>query len=330
MSKDYYKILGVKENASQDEIKKIYRNLSKKYHPDVNPEGKDMFQSIAEAYEVIGDPKKREQYDYNRKNPFGGGNINFGDFFDIFNQGSNPFSQRRNQRAPDKIISLNLTAVESYKGVTKKINYQKKESCGTCGGQGGDRVTCVTCQGRGVIQQQFNFGGSVHIQNMNCPSCKSNGFVLSRVCHDCSGTSFKTILNTINIDIPKSVDEGDFLRIPNAGDYIPNVGVGDLVIQIKIINDGQFQKVAQNLYMTIKLPPESLFLKEDLKISHPDGDLMVKFPNNFNTGTPIRLRGKGFTINDTIGDFIIKFDIDSSISKLSEEKIKIVSDVLKQ
>ena len=330
MLKDYYKILGVKENASQDEIKKAYRNLSKQFHPDVNPEGKEMFQDIAEAYDNVGDPKKREQYDLNRNNPFINSGPDFGDLFNLFNQGNNPFNQRRKQRAPDKVVILNLTPFESYKGITKDINYQRKESCVTCNGQGGDRVTCITCQGRGLLQQQFNFGGTVHIQNTTCPSCKGNGFVLSRVCFDCSGNATKTKLKTITVDIPKSVDDGDFLRIPSAGDFVPNMGFGDLVIQIKMINDGQYQKVAQNLYMTYKVSPESIFLKEDIEIIHPDGNLMVKFPINFNTSTPIRLRGKGFQLNDTKGDFIIKFDVDNSLSKLSDEKIKSIYEILKK
>lgn len=330
MLKDYYKILGVKENSSQDEIKKAYRTLSKKYHPDVNPEGKEMFQNISEAYENIGDPKKREQYDFNRNNPFNNSGPDFGDLFDLFNRGNNPFTQRRRQNAPDKVVVLNLTPFESYLGVTKDLTYQRKESCNTCNGQGGERMTCNTCHGRGVLQQQFEFGGAIHIQNTNCPSCRALGYVLTQVCFNCSGHGSKPALHKITVDIPKSVDDGDFLRVPNSGDYNPNIGVGDLVVQIKIINDGIYQKIGQNLYMNYKLSPESIFIKNDIKIDHPEGQLVVKFPLNFNTVTPIRLRGKGFLVNQGKGDFIIKFEIDSSLSNVTEEKMIQIADILKQ
>lgn len=330
MSKDYYKILGVKENATQDEIKKAYRNLSKKYHPDVNPDGKEMFQNISEAYENVGDPKKREQYDFNRNNPFANSGPDFGDLFDLFNRGQNPFSQRRRQTAPDKVVVLNLTPFESYLGVTKDLTYQRKESCKICNGQGGERMTCNTCHGRGVIQQQFEFGGAIHIQNTNCPSCRANGYVLTQVCYNCSGHGTKTNLHKITVDVPKSVDDGDFLRVPNSGDFTPNMGVGDLVVQIKLINDGVYQKMGQNLYMSYKLSPESLFIKDDIKLEHPDGTLMVKFPQNFNTTTPIRLRGKGYQTGQNLGDFIIKFEIDASLGTSNEETTTKIIEILKQ
>lgn len=331
MSKDYYKILGVKENATQEEIKKAYRNLSKQYHPDVNPNGKEMFQDVAEAYENIGDENKRKQYDFQRSNPFSNmGGPGMGDIFDLFNRGYNPFSQPRRQRAPDKVVVMNLTPFESFNGITKNINYQKKHSCDTCNGQGGERVTCVTCQGRGVVQGHFELGGSLHIQNSTCPSCQGNGFMLVSRCFNCSGHGFKMGLNTITVDIPKSVDDGDFLRVPNMGDFTPNQGVGDLVVQIKMINDGVFQKMGHNLYMSLKVSPEAIFVKDDIKLDHPEGQLMIKFPPKFNTSTPVRLKNKGYYTADGRGDFIIKFDVDIQLSELSENKINSIQDILKK
>jgi molecular chaperone DnaJ len=330
MTKDYYKILGVKENASQEEIKKAYRNLSKKYHPDVNPDGSEKFKEIAEAYDTIGDSKKREQYDFKKNNPFANSGPDLNDIFDLFNRGQNPFTQRRRQNAPDKVVVLNLTPFESFMGVTKDLNYQRKEICNVCNGQGGERMTCNTCHGRGVLQQQFDFGGTVHIQNTSCPSCRGNGYVLTKVCYHCSGQCSKPSLHRITVDIPKSVDDGDFLRVPNAGDYTPNLGVGDLVVQIKMINDGTYQKIGHNLYMGYKLTPESIFMRNDIMLEHPEGQLMVKFPVNFNTVTPIRLRSKGYHTNDGRGDFIIKFDIDNSLSDLSIEKIKKIREILEE
>lgn len=330
MTKDYYKILGVQENASQDEIKKSYRTLSKQYHPDVNPEGKERFQEIAEAYDILGDEKKRKEFDMMKNSPFSNMGPDMGDIFDLFNRGFNPFSGNRRQRAPDKVVLINLTPFESYLGVTKSLNYQKKEKCVSCDGHGGDRVTCTTCGGRGVIQNQFDFGGAIHIQNSNCPTCNGSGSFLTTRCFSCTGHGVKQVLHSIKIDIPKSVDDGDFLRVPNSGDFTPNQGVGDLVVQIKMINDGVYQKIGPNLFLNYKMSPESIFLREDIKFEHPEGQLAVKFPNKFNTITPIRLKGKGFYSNEGRGDFIIKFDIDSTLSKLTEEKIFELENILKK
>jgi molecular chaperone DnaJ len=332
MTKDYYKILGVKENATQDEIKKAYRQLSKQYHPDVNPEGAETFKSIAEAYDVIGDEKKRQEYNFKRQNPFGGfGNVDgdLGDIMDLFNRGYNPFSNRRRQRAPDKVIILNLTPQESLLGVSKTLNYQRKSMCTTCNGQGGDRTHCNTCAGRGVIQQQFNLGGTVHIQNSTCPSCQGGGAILVNRCFTCSGHGTTPNLHTITVDIPKSVDDGDFLRVPNSGDFTPNLGIGDLVVQVKMINDGTYQKIGANLHFNLKIAPEDIFVKKDITLDHPEGQVIVKFPPKLNTATPIRLKNKGYYTNEGRGDFIVKFDVDTNLTKLSEDILEKIENILK-
>ena len=331
MSKDYYKILGVQENSSQDEIKKAYRNLSKQFHPDVNPNGKERFQEVAEAYDNLGDEKKRREYDNIRKSPFGNSGPDMRDIFDLFNRGYNPFSQQRRQRAPDKVVILNITPSESFMGVTKILNYQTKSACETCNGQGGTRVTCITCQGRGVVQHQFDLGGTLHIQNSTCPSCQGNGYVLSTRCYDCSGNCVKNNLKSISIDIPKSVDDGDFLRIPNSGDYTVNMGTGDLVVQIKMNNDGEFQKMGKNLYYNYKISPEKIFRMGDIVLDHPEGQLSIKFPPKFNTAVPIRLRNKGYYYQgDDRGDFIIKFDVDLQLSTITEKNREKILKILEQ
>jgi len=330
MTKDYYKILGVKENATQDEIKKAYRQLSKQYHPDVNPNGKEMFQDIAEAYDNIGDAKKREEYNIKRQNPFfSSGNSDMNDIMDLFNRGYNPFARQRRQRAPDKVVILNLTPKESLLGTSKNLNYQRKHMCGGCNGQGGDRTGCGTCGSRGVVQQQFNLGGTIHFQNSTCPTCQGTGSILINRCFNCSGNGTTTELNTITIDIPKTVDDGDFLRVPNSGDYTQGAGVGDLVVQIKMINDGVYQKMGANLHMNLKIAPEDIFKKVDITLDHPEGQILVKFPLKLNTATPIRLRNKGYYFNEGRGDFIVKFDVDSSLSKLDEDKLAKIEEILK-
>ena len=327
--KDYYKILGVSENSSIDEIKKAYRKLSKQYHPDLNPDGIEKFKEIAEAYDVLSDDKKKTNYDFERKNPFGNSG-NFGDMFNMFNGGFSPFNQRRRQRAPDKIVTVNLTPSESMLGSKKTINYQRKEQCPVCHGSCGERTSCASCSGRGVIQQKYDFMGTTHIQNISCPTCRGEGSYVVNKCFNCNANGFKIGLNTIEIEIPKSVDEGDFLRVPNSGDYQNNVGIGDLVIQIKMINDGTSMKVGTNLQMSVRLTPEQLFLKEDILLEHPEGTLKVKFPNNLNTQIPLRLKSKGYHISEGRGDCILKFEIDLSKSNLPQEKIDKIIELIKE
>ncbi len=226
--KDFYSILGVNEKASQEEIKKAYRKLSKQFHPDVNPEGADRFKEIAEAYDTIGTESKRQEYDNKKNNPFGGmfngsGGGGMDDLFSMFNGGFNPFQQRRRQRAPDKVLNVHVTPSESMLGSSKKINYHKKEQCNVCSGNGGKREQCMTCQGRGVVQQQFNFGGQIHVQTHDCPSCKGQGSVLIETCFTCNGNGHKPTFASIDIDIPRSLDNGDFLRVPNAVLLYPEV-----------------------------------------------------------------------------------------------------------
>jgi molecular chaperone DnaJ len=334
--KDFYSILGVNEKASQEEIKKAYRKLSKQFHPDVNPEGADRFKEIAEAYDTIGTESKRQEYDNKKNNPFGGmfngsGGGGMDDLFSMFNGGFNPFQQRRRQRAPDKVLNVHVTPSESMLGSNKKINYHKKEQCSVCSGNGGKREQCMTCQGRGVVQQQFNFGGQIHVQTHDCPSCKGQGSVLIETCFTCNGNGHKPTFASIDINIPRSLDNGDFLRVPNAGDYQNSVGVGDLVIQIRLNPDENFEKIGADLYANIRVSPEDFITENSFKIPHPEGELMIKVPvDTLTTEKPLRIKGKGYYINEGRGDLIVKIHVNRSLSKITEEQKEKILSILKK
>ena len=334
--KDFYSILGVNEKASQEEIKKAYRKLSKQFHPDVNPEGADRFKEIAEAYDTIGTESKRQEYDNKKNNPFGGmfngsGGGGMDDLFSMFNGGFNPFQQRRRQRAPDKVLNVHVTPSESMLGSSKKINYHKKEQCSVCSGNGGKREQCMTCQGRGVVQQQFNFGGQIHVQTHDCPSCKGQGSVLIETCFTCNGNGHKPTFASIDINIPRSLDNGDFLRVPNAGDYQNSVGVGDLVIQIRLNPDENFEKIGADLYANIRVSPEDFITENSFKIPHPEGELMIKVPvDTLTTEKPLRIKGKGYYINEGRGDLIVKIHVNRSLSKITEEQKEKILSILKK
>ena len=334
--KDFYSILGVNEKASQEEIKKAYRKLSKQFHPDVNPEGAERFKEIAEAYDTIGTESKRQEYDNKKNNPFGGmfngsGGGGMDDLFSMFNGGFNPFQQRRRQRAPDKVLNVHVTPSESMLGSNKKINYHKKEQCSVCSGNGGKREQCMTCQGRGVVQQQFNFGGQIHVQTHDCPSCKGQGSVLIETCFTCNGNGHKPTFASIDINIPRSLDNGDFLRVPNAGDYQNSVGVGDLVIQIRLNPDENFEKIGADLYANIRVSPEDFITENSFKIPHPEGELMIKVPvDTLTTEKPLRIKGKGYYINEGRGDLIVKIHVNRSLSKITEEQKEKILSILKK
>ena len=262
-------------------------------------------------------------------NGSGGGGMD--DLFSLFNGGFNPFQQRRRQRAPDKVLNVHVTPSESMLGSNKKINYHKKEQCGVCSGNGGKREQCMTCQGRGVVQQQFNFGGQIHVQTHDCPSCKGQGSVLIETCFTCNGNGHKPTFASIDIDIPRSLDNGDFLRVPNAGDYQNSVGVGDLVIQIRLNPDENFEKIGADLYANIRVSPEDFITENSFKIPHPEGELMIKVPvDTLTTEKPLRIKGKGYYINEGRGDLIVKIHVNRSLSKITEEQKEKILSILKK
>ena len=209
--KDYYKILGVEENATEDEIKKQYRKLSKQYHPDVNPNGAETFKDIAEAYDILSNPDKKSQYQASKSNPFNG--TDFESFFqNVFNRGG--FNQnRRRKNAPDKIIKVAVTPVESYLGSEKSITYFRNHPCGTCKGTGGDQNTCKNCGGSGAHIRTFGTGFMVQQVRTVCDSCGGKGFTISHKCFYCDGRGVKTESNEIKIKLPHGIDDGQFLKL---------------------------------------------------------------------------------------------------------------------
>jgi molecular chaperone DnaJ len=302
--KDYYKILEVEEKASQEEIKKSYRSLSKKYHPDVNPEGADKFKEIAESYEILGNPEKRAQYDQSKNNPFAGGSLD-----DIFSQmfGNRAgFQQQRRKSAPDKIVKVQITPVESYKGVEKKIQYMKDIQCGGCHGTGGDRQVCGSCNGVGFQIKTFGTGFMAQQIRQSCGSCGGRGYTLVHKCHVCSGHGSKSEVSSVNFKLPKGVDSGQYLKLENLGDF-KNGETGDLVVQIDVIDHDGFEKMNNDLIYNLFLNLEEV--KQDkLKVPHPDGELMLSQPKIFDTSKPLRLKGKGYNGGDMYVKLNVKFE----------------------
>jgi molecular chaperone DnaJ len=304
--KDYYKILEVVENSTEEEIKKSYRTLSKKYHPDLNPDGADKFKEIAEAYEVLSDANKRAQYDQQRNNPYA--NTQFENLFsNMFGGGfQQNFKQQRRKSAPDKIIRLQVTPIESYMGSQKLVQYSKENSCITCNGSGGENKVCDTCKGAGFHIQTFGTGFMVQQVRTVCPSCNGRGSAIVHRCYMCDGRGTQSTINQVQISLPKNCDSGQFLKLAGLGDF-KNGEYGDLVIQLEMISKDGYEKINNDLIYNLTLDLNEI-QNEKFKIPHPDGELMVTAPRTVETAKPLRLRGKGYEGGDMWVKLNLKFE----------------------
>lgn len=301
--KDYYKILEVEENASDDDIKKSYRALSKKYHPDVNPDGSEKFKEIAEAYEILGDKTKRAQYDTTKTNPYAG--TPFQDIFSsMFNQQNPNFRQRKS--APDKIIKLQVSPIESYKGVEKTLYYVRDLGCNVCNGSGGDQQICTSCNGAGFQIKTFGTGFMVQQVRTQCQSCGGRGYSLIHKCYYCDGRGTKPHSNEVKITLPVGIDSGQYLKLQNLGDY-RHGEFGDLIVQVEVVNKDGYEKINNDLVYTLFLNLDEI-QKDKFLIPHPDGDLNMEAPKVFDTSKPLRLRGKGYMGGDMYVKLNVKFE----------------------
>ena len=304
--KDYYKVLGVSRDASQDDIKKAYRKLSKQFHPDVNPDGGDKFKEIGEAYGVLSDETKRQQYD--NPNPFtGGGGGSMEDFFNMFNQQAQ--QQRRRPKAPDKVVNVDISPLESFMGMEKELSYQVRKQCETCVGTGGDREVCNTCQGHGRVRQKFGSGMFAQVVESDCPQCRGEGYMIINPCHSCGGQKTKPSFENVKVNIPQNVDSGDFLRLQGKGDFYPNRGVGDLILKVNMIKKDQFEKVNNDLVYHHKINVNEFISMKNIQVPHPDSNINIPLPELLDTEKPLRVRGKGFKIQGVTGDLYIKLSV---------------------
>lgn len=301
-SENFYDVLGVNENSTQEEIKKAYRKLAIEHHPDKGG-SEDKFKKISQAYDTLGDESKRSDYDNRRKNPFfdAGGNNPFGDFTDMFGGG---FTMRK-RGAPDKVIELEITVIESYKSADKTINYSRKHPCNTCNGKGGDKTTCTSCNGNGFTQVTMGTGFFAQVFRQPCNTCKGEGELYKTKCNTCFGSGTRNEIESIKIKLPHGVDEGQFFKMQGKGDY-SNGTFGNLIIKIKMTPENNFEKNFNDLIYNVYLNLEDL-KRDTFEIPHPSGSLNVKLPNDFDTSKPLRVKSKGFNGGDLFIKLHVKF-----------------------
>jgi len=288
-SENFYTILGVNETATQDEIKKAYRKKAIEYHPDKGG-SEEQFKKISEAYDNLGDENKRRDYDNKKNNPFanfgGFGGNPFEDFF------GNQFYRQRKRSVPDKVIEINVGAIESFKGSEKTITYQRKHSCKMCNGTGGDKTSCVDCSGNGFFEARIGTGLFVQIVRQPCQKCNGNGFSFKNRCVTCNGESTISQMETISVKIPVGVDNGQFFKLQGSGDYYQGM-YGNLVIKVNLVSENNFEKSENNLIYNSYLSIKEI-QKDSIDIPHPDGILNIKLPNEFDTSKPLRVKSKGY------------------------------------
>ena len=305
--KNYYEILGIEENSSQEDIKKAYRKLAVQYHPDKGGD-ENKFKEVTEAYEVLSDEQKRAQYNNQKNNPFAGGG-GFEDLFANMFGGGNPFAnfqQRRQPTAPSKVIKLKITPIDSYLGSEKSFTYNKENQCGKCGGGGGDRQACKPCGGTGSIVRQFGTGFMVQQVRTACETCGGRGYTLIHSCYFCNGKGTKTEIQEVKIKLPVGIDSGQYMKLQNYGDF--NNGVyGDLVIQIEVESKDGFEKMNNDLIYNLFLNLDEL-KSSTYRIPHPMGDLNTTAPKIVDTSKPLRLKGKGYNGGDMYVKLNVRFE----------------------
>ncbi len=315
--RDYYEVLGVNRSATDDELKKAYRQLAKKYHPDTNPGDKAAeakFKEASEAYAVLSDADKRRQYDQFGHSAFdgtggaGAGGFDFssmdmGDIFgDIFGDLFGGGRQRRANNGPMQGANLRtavrITFEEAVFGTEKELELTLKDECGTCHGTGAKpgttADTCSKCGGKGqvVYTQQSLFGMVRNVQT--CPDCKGTGKIIRDKCQDCYGTGFISSKKKIKVSIPAGIDSGQSVRIRGKGEPGINGGPrGDLLVEIEVSRHPIFQRQDYDIYSTAPISYATAVLGGDVKISTVDGEVIYSVKPGTQTDTKVRLREKG-------------------------------------
>ncbi len=318
--RDYYEVLGVERGSNDDSIKRAYRNMAKKYHPDANPGNKgaeDKFKEINEAYEVLKDSKKKATYDQfghagvnaqaGGGGFSGGGFSDFGDMGDMFSEIFEGFfggaggrtgrsTQSRARRGSDLRYDLTINFMDSAKGKEVNLEIPRMETCDTCNGQGTKpgthRKICHTCQGAGQVRMAQGFFSVMR----TCPTCEGTGRIAEQPCTTCRGEGRRRTIRKISVKIPTGVDTGSRLKISGEGEAGMNGGPrGDLYVVIQVRNHELFIREDENVRCEIPVPFTIAALGGEIEVPTLQGMVSMKVPAGTQTGKTFRMRGKGFS-----------------------------------
>jgi len=350
MAKDYYKTLDVEKSASQDEIKKAFRKIAHKHHPDKKGGDEKKFKEANEAYQTLSNEQKRAQYDrFGSAGPnmgggagggqgFGGfdfsgfqqggaGGFDFGDIDlgDLFGGGRRSSRKRRGQ---DMQMRIEIDFTDAVFGVDKKVELEQTKTCDECDGTGADDPkdlkTCPECDGQGKVQTQMM---GIFATVTECPTCNGKGKVPEKKCTSCKGAGVKREKNTIEFTIPAGIKHGDTLRITGRGEAIKNGPSGDLFIQVLVKAHKRFKRNGFDLITEYEIPMSDAVLGATRNIELLDSKkLDIKIPAGTQHGTTLRVSGKGIITDRSKGNLLIhvKIAIPKKISKKAKEAIEIL------
>jgi molecular chaperone DnaJ len=356
MKRDYYEVLGVPKGAPQNEIKKAYRKLAKKYHPDVNPdktEAEEKFKELSEAYEILMDPQKRQTYDQfgheGIKNSFGTGGFQWSDFShfsdledilrafgggDIFGRGFGDsifdmFGGGRRRRGPSRganlQVDVEISLKDVVKGIEKEMNVRRRESCSVCGGTGGktkdDVTVCSTCKGTGQVQHVSQRGFMRMVNITTCNTCDGRGKTVKNPCDTCRGTGIVTKSRKVSIKIPPGVESGTRFRMGGEGEMGPG-GPGDLYVNVYVKKHPFFERRGNHLYCEVPISFAQAALGTKIEIPTLNSSVEVTIPPGTQPESVFRLRGQGLPSMSygRIGDLYCKVTVNIPKKLTPEQK----------
>ena len=356
MTKDYYKILGVEKSASKEEIKKAYKNLAKKYHPDINKEAdaETKFKEINEAVSVLADDGKRQQYDQfgttdfnSSQGGFGGagfsdfmrgfdfGSGDLGNIFDMFFGGGRGRGRSRSSRGSDLQFDLEITLEEAAFGTEKEVPLNKLDICEECDGQGGELDTCSECRGNGFVRKTARTPFGMFQTQTTCPKCRGRGSSLKKKCAKCGGEGRIRTKKTITVKIPPGVDSGNRLRVRGEGIAGENGGgSGDLFVVVYVKPDKVFKRDGDDLYLEMPISFTQAALGDEIEVPTLSGKAALRIPAGTQSHTIFRMKGKGIVNLEGYGqgDQMVRVlvEVPEKLNKKQRELLKEFSKLEKE
>ncbi|HDN50712.1 MAG TPA: molecular chaperone DnaJ [Thermoplasmatales archaeon] len=359
MKRDYYEVLGVSRDASKAEIKKAYRRLALKYHPDKSsdPDAEEKFKEISEAYAVLSDDEKRRQYDrfghagidgrYSYEDIFRGADFSdifrdigfdfgFNDLFERFFGGfGGGFRERKQRRGRDIVYAISITLEDAYFGRKREFFIERNERCPSCSGTGAADYSkvmpCSACNGSGQVRhtQRTPFGQFTQITV--CPSCHGEGNIIQNPCRECSGTGVQRKRRKIKVTIPKGIEDGMHLRLAGEGEAGPNgAPPGDLYLEVHIEEHEKFTRVGRDLYTTKTISYPEAVLGSEVTVETLEGTETLTIPAGTQPGTVFVIKGKGMPdMHRKRGDLKVKVDI-AVPKKLSSKERELITQLAEE
>ncbi|SFV63748.1 Chaperone protein DnaJ [hydrothermal vent metagenome] len=336
--RDYYEVLGVDKNADDSKIKKAYKRLAMKLHPDRNKDNKEesekKFKEVQKAYAILSDPQKRQAYDQfghagvdGTAGAGAGGFEGFGGFEDIFGDifggGARGGTRHQNNRGNDLQYNLDIDLKDAVNGKTVKIKIPVKQKCDTCDGSGAQKgskvTTCTTCHGHGQVQMQQGF----FAVQQTCPKCHGEGKMIEKPCRSCYGQGVVQKNKTLSVKIPAGVDTGNRIRLSGEGEAGVRGGAsGDLYVEVHVRPHNIFQRDGSDLYCEVPISFTTAALGGDIEVPTLDQKLKLKIPAGTQTGKLFRLKGKGvpsLKYRNT-GDLFCKVKIETPVKLSSKQQ----------